>query len=150
MKMKSVFSCKYYFTFSHLKHKELASFILLWPPLLVVGLWMAVSMRKSYASVVALTLGEVLLLIWTRQGNIVDLKDNETKFLWYFHPIDASESYDDSQDAIEKDLEGVATKKDLDSIEKEVNEYVRSLNYGLQELETEVRCMTTKLSKIVA
>lgn len=149
MKMKSVFSCKYYFTFSHLKHKELGWFIFVWPPLLVVGLWMGVSMQKNHASVLALTLGDVLLLIWTRQGNVVDLKDNETKFLWYFHPIDASESYDDSQDAIEKDLEGVATKKDLDGIEREVNEYVRSLNYGLQELESEVRCMTTKLSKIV-
>merc|ERR1712007_50683 len=125
---------------------ELGWFVFFWPPLLVVGVWMGVLMRRSHFSVAALTLGEVLLLVWTRQGNFVDRKDKDTKFLWYFHPINASESYDDSQDATEQDLDGVATKKDFGGIENEVNEYVRSLNCGLQELEYEVRCMTTKLS----
>jgi len=147
MAMKARFGCKYYFTLFHLSKMQGAYwFPFLWLPLLIFGLACA---NHRWWSIVALVFGEVLLLAWTRHDNFIDRVENEKpKFLWWFHPVDGvSKNYEESEDAIKANLDGVATTEDVVSIEGEVNEFIKGVSSELQMLETEVLLMTHELDK---
>jgi len=154
MAMKAIFCCKYYFTLSPFRQdddatrlrKSLHRLQCTWPLFLILGFLF----YKSYFAIVAFAVGEILCLVWTRQGNFVDVKENEMKFLWWFHPIDKSDSSEENEDATRGDLVGVARSQDLVSIDEEVSSFVGGLNLKLQTLEREVRFMTDKLNQIAA
>jgi len=121
-KARAVLNCKYYLMLDHFGEEAITRYFphlpciccpLIWISLLAVGtIW-----QNPVGSPCAYAIGEIVLFVWTRKNNLVDVKDGEQKFLWFSQPIAAERPDGDDDEATKRDLNDVAEFNDLKRFE---------------------------------
>jgi len=90
-----------------------------------------------------LTVGQLLLYIWSRESNNVEVDvevGGKEKFLWYVHPVTYSELYKGGKQAQEMDLDDLVKKGELDGLVEDVTKIV----HGREDVQN----ITQRLSKL--
>jgi len=119
-KARAVLNCKYYLMLDLTKHFAPLPCICC-PLISILLLVVGIISQDPVGSPCAYAVGEIVLLVWTRKNNLVDIKDGEQKkFLWFSQPIAAERSDSPEPEAKKRDLNDVAEFNDLKQFEDDI------------------------------
>jgi len=106
--------------------------------------------HERWLCVICLTVGQLLLYIWSRESNDVevDAEVEKEKYLWYVYPLTYSEQYKGEKQAQEMDLDHLVKNDGLDDMVLDVTKLVEK-NQDINTIKKRLSDLSEQVSKVV-
>lgn len=134
-------------------------------PLLLIGIgtpwysWLSTKAHRGetklgehehWLCVICLTVGQLLLYIWSRESNDVevDAEAGREKYLWYVHPLTCSEQYKGEKQAQEMDLDHLVKNNGLEDMVLDVTKLIDG-NQDIKTIKKRVSELSEQVSNVV-